>query len=109
MKVGDHPELGVAIYGSSAAFEKVKKEGRPMAQCGLSPDAPAMTLDDARRNGQSDAVMNVRRASVTLASGSLQARNLISYRRGRIEILDHARLEAASCSCDRPIEVPHPT
>ena len=50
-------------------------------------------------------VLNVRRVSVTHASGSLRSRNVISYRRGRIGILDRKGLESASCSCYRPIEV----
>lgn len=50
-------------------------------------------------------VLNVRRVSVTLASGSLRARGLISYNRGSISILDRKGLESASCRCYRPIEV----
>lgn len=50
------------------------------------------------------AVMNVRRVSVTLASGSLRARGLIDYNRGRLSIVDPRGLEAASCRCYRPIE-----
>lgn len=51
------------------------------------------------------AVLNVRRVSVTLASGSLRSRGLISYHRGRISILDRKGLEKASCRCYRPFEV----
>lgn len=39
------------------------------------------------------------RSRVTTVAGSLQAAGLIRYRRGRIEILDRPRLEAASCEC----------
>jgi CRP-like cAMP-binding protein len=53
------------------------------------------------------AVMNVRRESVTQAAGSLRACGLISYARGKMEILDRQGLEAASCSCYRPIEILH--
>ena len=53
------------------------------------------------------AVLRVRRVSVTLASGSLRSRNLISYDRGKIRILNRKGLEAASCSCYRKIEVLH--
>lgn len=49
------------------------------------------------------AVMNARRESVTQAAGSLRSRGLISYARGKIKILDRTGLEAASCTCYRPI------
>ena len=48
-------------------------------------------------------ILNVRRESVTASSTSLRARNLISYQRGRIVILDRKGLEAASCSCYQTI------
>jgi CRP-like cAMP-binding protein len=53
------------------------------------------------------AVLSVRRVSVTLACGSLRARNLISYGRGKIRILNRKGLEAASCSCYNRIEALH--
>lgn len=44
-------------------------------------------------------VLGVLRSAVTIAAGELQRRKLISYRRGKINIVDEKGLEAAACSC----------
>jgi CRP-like cAMP-binding protein len=44
-------------------------------------------------------MLGANRKSVTLAARSLQRAGLISYRRGRIQVLDRAGLEKASCEC----------
>jgi hypothetical protein len=44
-------------------------------------------------------MLGANRKSVTLAAQSLQTAGLISYRRGRIKVLDRAGLEKASCEC----------
>lgn len=47
--------------------------------------------------------IGVSRTGVTMAACSLQRAGLIRYSRGKIEILDRARLEANSCECYRRI------
>jgi CRP-like cAMP-binding protein len=44
-------------------------------------------------------MLGLRRTSVTLAAQALQVQRLISYRRGRIEVLDRRGLKATACKC----------
>ena len=44
-------------------------------------------------------MLGVRREGVTEAAGKLQADGLIEYSRGRITVLDRARLETRVCEC----------
>ena len=44
-------------------------------------------------------MLGVRRVGVTVAARALAQRRLIRYARGAMEILDHKRLLAVSCSC----------
>jgi CRP-like cAMP-binding protein len=44
-------------------------------------------------------MLGVRREGVTEAAGRLQDDGVISYRRGRIEVLDRAKLELRACEC----------
>jgi CRP-like cAMP-binding protein len=46
-------------------------------------------------------MLGVRRASVTIAAGTLRKAGLIEYHRGLITILDRPRLEDAACECNR--------
>lgn len=46
-------------------------------------------------------MLGVSRPSVTLAASRLQKLNLLSYRRGRITLLERRGLELAACSCYR--------
>ncbi len=44
-------------------------------------------------------ILGANRKSVTLAAQSMQTAGLISYRRGKIQVLDRQGLEKASCEC----------
>jgi CRP-like cAMP-binding protein len=44
-------------------------------------------------------MLGVRRTTVTLVAQSLQVAGLIRYRRGRIELVDRAALQASACEC----------
>ena len=44
-------------------------------------------------------MLGVRREGVTAAAGKLQEQNVIHYSRGRITVLDRARLEKLCCEC----------
>lgn len=44
-------------------------------------------------------MLGVQRTTVTAVAGALQAKGLISYRRGVVEILDRAGIEAMACEC----------
>ena len=44
-------------------------------------------------------MLGVQRSAVTIAAGALQKAQLISYRRGDIQVLDREGLEAAACEC----------
>ena len=44
-------------------------------------------------------MLGVRRSSVTVVAGALQAAGLISYRHGHVTIADHRGLQDAACEC----------
>ncbi len=44
-------------------------------------------------------MLGVRRATVTVTAGSLQSAGLITYRHGKVKVIDRAGLEEATCEC----------
>ena len=49
-------------------------------------------------------MLGVQRSTVTVAAGDLQRAGLIGYSRGKIHILDRARLSATACECYRIVK-----
>jgi CRP-like cAMP-binding protein len=49
-------------------------------------------------------MLGVRRPSVTIATGILETAGLITYKRGRITVLDREGLEGACCECYRTVK-----
>ena len=49
-------------------------------------------------------ILGINRGSASQAASALRGAGLISYRRGRITILDRAGLEAAACECYRIVQ-----
>ena len=52
-------------------------------------------------------LLAVRRSTVTVAMRGFRVAKIIEYTRGRVRVLDRARLEAASCSCYRVRRAAH--
>ena len=48
-------------------------------------------------------MLGVRRATVSVTAASLQSAGIITYRHGKVKILDRAALEEATCECYRAI------
>jgi CRP-like cAMP-binding protein len=59
----------------------------------VPPGAVAITQE------QIAALLGVRRVSITVAAGDLQAAGIIGYQRGMIRVLDQQLLEQRSCAC----------
>jgi CRP-like cAMP-binding protein len=49
-------------------------------------------------------MLGVRREGVTEAAGKLQAAGLISYRRGKIKVIDRCGIEGRTCECYRVVK-----
>jgi CRP-like cAMP-binding protein len=52
-------------------------------------------------------MLGVRRVGITQAAGALQRKNLITYSRGNIRILDQKGLEGAACRCYKIVKNLH--
>jgi CRP-like cAMP-binding protein len=52
-------------------------------------------------------MLGVRRVGITQAASALQRRNLITYSRGNMKIVDPKGLEAAACRCYKVVKNLH--
>jgi CRP-like cAMP-binding protein len=64
-------------------------------------DVLSMTHEDAAR------LLGVRRESISAAAHRLQQGGVIRYQRGRIRMLDRARLEQRACECYASVAKEH--
>ncbi len=46
-------------------------------------------------------MLEASRPTVTVVAGTLQKAGLITYHRGRVNVVDREKLESASCECHR--------
>jgi Crp-like helix-turn-helix domain len=87
-------------------------QARQLAACNAAHRAPARVsrwLCQAADQAEGSAInatqetiadsIGIRRTTMTLIAQALRKEGLIGYRRGRIWINDHRRLQAAACSC----------
>jgi CRP-like cAMP-binding protein len=92
--------------------EVLLAEAQQIAACNAMHEAKARLcrwlLQCADRTGRAELpltqeylaqMLGIRRTTVTLLAQSMQVRGLISYRRGRILILDREGLEECACEC----------
>jgi CRP-like cAMP-binding protein len=61
----------------------------------MESDTVALTQEELSQ------MLGTRRTTVALVAGLLQRDGLIQYRRGRVTILDRARMETCACDCYR--------
>ncbi len=106
-----------ALAGALAACHEalIVQVQQNLVCCGLHPLERRLSrwlLDTADRLGSATIPvtqeivaqrLGVRRTSVTLLAGKLQATGAILWGRSRVEIVDRARLEPEACSCRRPL------
>lgn len=77
--------------------------GRAVAERRVQTSWIVQPLDVAEHGHVGLDLLSMRRAGVSIAAGTLQEAELISYALGRILILDRPGLEAAPCACCRTV------
>ncbi len=94
-----YSELRMAMLGQTAACNAAHRIGPRLARWLLlsqdSVDSDRFVLTHEFLSH----MLGAERPSVTLAAGALQKRDLITYRRGSVQIKDRPGLERAACEC----------
>jgi hypothetical protein len=72
-----------------------KRFARWLLTCSEKLNTPTITATQEQIAG----LLGIRRATLSLIAQSLLTQGLIEYRRGRINIMDRAKLSAAACEC----------
>jgi CRP-like cAMP-binding protein len=110
----DRPELLEVVHRYTQAYLAQVAQNAACNQLhGLEQRCARWLLMAHDRAGDADVIplrhaylammLGVHRPAITHAVGALQARGLISYRRGRMRLVDRAGLEAATCECYRVV------
>lgn len=91
----------LAVISKSVACSQHHDIGQRVARWLLTMNDYAGSREFLMLHESVAAMLGVRRVGVSRAAGKLQAAGLISYRRGRMSVLDKAGLENESCGCYR--------
>ena len=95
----DYTRALVAVISKSVACSQHHSIEQRVARWLLTMSDYAAAREFVMVHESIAAMLGVRRVSVTETAGRLQADGLIDYSRGRIAVLDRARLRRKSCAC----------
>jgi CRP-like cAMP-binding protein len=84
---------------TNAACNRAHRLEQRLARWLLATSDRAGTNQFPATHKMLSSMLGCSRSEVTIAAGSLREAQLISYCRGQITILDHAKLQAAACEC----------
>lgn len=95
----DYTRTLLAVISKSVACSQHHSIEQRLARWLLTMDEYAGSREFLMVHESIAAMLGVRRVGITEAAGALQAAALISYQRGRINVLDKAGLAERSCEC----------
>jgi CRP-like cAMP-binding protein len=94
-----YSELRMAMLGQTAACNAAHRIGPRLARWLLLSQDSVDTDRFVLTHEFLSHMLGAERPSVTLAAGALQKRDLITYRRGSVQVKDRPGLERAACEC----------